>query len=144
MLITSGGQRVIEGFPSLFLIFACTERPCYFKGTTKHYISGLIYFLKEIKCAAFLCNGHSFKNLNCLVVETCQCNSSTCAHLSIFYFALMLLTTIKYVNLNLIQCYNSVMQSIQQPCKDYNLTSKHFTQHSSQHISCHFGNPYYL
>lgn len=92
----------MKDFPHYFLFLHVTEGPCYFKGTTKHYISGLIYFLKEIKCAAFLYNGHSFKNLNCLVVETCQCNSSTCAHLSIFYFALMLLTTIKYVNLNLI------------------------------------------
>ena len=92
----------MKDFPHYFLFLHVTEGPCYFKGTTKHYISGLIYFLKEIKCAAFLYNGHSFQNLKCLVVETCQCNSSTCAHLSIFYFALMLLTTIKYVNLNLI------------------------------------------
>ena len=47
-------------FHHYFLFLHVTERPCYFKGTTKHYISGLIYFLKEIKCAAFLYKyGHS-------------------------------------------------------------------------------------
>ena len=52
MLITSGSQRIIEGFPSLFLIFACYRKTLLFQRNHKtlHWWLDLFFKGNQVCC----------------------------------------------------------------------------------------------